>query len=163
MLHPQIRERLAELAESGDLETIEGRAFAALASLESGARCGLFLHEEGAGWAVAQGEVLAPFGDKGARAFVEVLERPRAEFDDELDRGGAGLGFEGDPLSFAFPAIELVRVVLCARAAYLCRLALLWLLPTELRDLRSEILAVAEDTTLPTEVRDLARRLVVAE
>jgi hypothetical protein len=174
MLGDGIRERLEALVEEGKNDTVEGRPFAALAVLESGARCGLYLHDEGVGWAMAQGEILAPFQEpKGARAFVEVLEQPRGEFDDAIDRGAIELGFAGDPISFAFPAIDLVRTVLGGRAtgavepaprrsAFLCRRALGWLLPSELRDLRVEIAAVADDTSLPTELRDLARRLVVA-
>lgn len=162
MLDERIRSRLEALAETGATEAVEGRAFVSLAALDSGARCGLYLHDEGAGWAMEKGGILAPFGsEKGTRAFVEVIEGPRAEFEAALDRAARDLGFEGDPLSFAFPAVELVRAVLAARTGFLCRLALLWLLPTELRELRDDIVGVAEDTSLPTELRDLARRLVV--
>jgi hypothetical protein len=62
---------------------------------------------------------------------------------------------------FAFPVADLVRAVLDKRISYLTRLALAWLRPTELRELRAEILAVSKDSFMPSPVRDLAGRLVV--
>jgi hypothetical protein len=163
MLREGMRERLEALSAAGVLETIEGRPFAAMVAFESGARCGLFLGDDGPGWALAREGVLVPFAGKGARAFIEAFEQPREELEAAIDRSAAALGLEGEPVSFSFPTVELGRVVLGARSAFLCRRALTWLLPTELRPLRGDIAAVAADGSLPSELRDLARRLIVTE
>mgnify|MGYP001025074766 CR=1 FL=1 len=63
--------------------------------------------------------------------------------------------------AWAMAVIELVRAVIAKRSSYLTRLALSFLRPSELRDLRSEILGVTQDPMMPTTVKDFAARLVV--
>jgi hypothetical protein len=162
MLGDGMRAHLEALSQAGTLEVLEGRPFAPLFSFDSGTRCGLCLGDDGAAWAVARDGVLVPFSPKAARVLVEALELPREQFEAVIDRNAAALGFEGEPVSFSFPTVELVRVVLATRSAFLCRRALNWLLPSELRPLREDIAAMAGDTSLPNELRHLARRLIVS-
>jgi hypothetical protein len=59
--------------------------------------------------------------------------------------------------------VEVIRAVLARQSSYLTRLALEWIRPTELRELRREILAVREVPNLPVAVKQYAERLVVPE
>ena len=115
------------------------------------------------GWAFAEGDRLVKFAKETARHFVEVLEHPRRELDDRIEREAASRGLPGDETLFSFPSVELVRAILETRAAHFCNIALRWLLPTELRELRADIQAVANDEELPEALRDLAAHLVVPE
>ena len=78
-----------------------------------------------------------------------------------FERGAGERGLPAQDVMFSFPAVELVGAIIATRSKYLSRMALLWLLPSELRALRSEIKAFADDTSMPIALRDLAKRLVV--
>jgi hypothetical protein len=153
-----LRQRFDELAEAGDTESFGERRFISLYTLESGARCGIV---EDLGWALAHGPELVRFAPGTEKRFVEVLEQARADFEAGLEHGAVNKGFAAQDLVWSFPAIELVRALLATGSPHFTRVALLWLLPTELRELRAEIERAADDARLPDAVRDLARRLVV--
>jgi len=65
-----------------------------------------------------------------------------------------------DDIVLAFPSISLIRAVLAHRSAYMWRLALLWLLPSEVRELREEIQRVGQERDAPRSVKDIAERLL---
>jgi hypothetical protein len=62
-----------------------------------------------------------------------------------------------------FPAVPVVRSILAKKSSYLTRLALEWVLPSERRELREEILEVTRTDNMPAQVKELARRLLVRE
>ncbi len=102
-----------------------------------------------------------PTGADNLHLFHEAIEWKRDRFDDALAETARALGLPEDALFLAFPATGVVRAVLAKRSSYMTRLALLWLLPSELRELREDILTVCRDAFMPTPVKDLAHRLVV--
>lgn len=103
------------------------------------------------------------YGPEREHVLAEVLEWKRRAFDDALEQGAAALGLPADELLVAFPAVELARAMLQHDSAYLVRLALQWLLPSELREARPDIVAVTKRSTLPRPIKELAQRLVVPE
>ncbi len=156
--------RLQEILDAGGGEPLPsgGQRFVPLITLESGARCGL--DREGA-WLLLpeDGRPAVRSAPETAHLFHEVLEQKRARFDDAVEAAARAAGLPADETVFSFPAVAVVRAVLAKQHAYLTRLALEWLLTTELRELRGEIRKVAQDTNMPLPVRDLAERLVVPE
>ena len=134
-----------------------------LMTLESGSRYGLTLVGDHPTWARDDGSAVTIFGEGTERAFVEVFEQSRSEFDTLVDSGAAQAGLPVEAALFSFPVEALVRAMLATRSAHYCRLALAWLLPSELRPLRADIAPVASDTSMPHDIRDLAERLVVPE
>jgi hypothetical protein len=151
---------LAALVAAGDAETLGKHHYVPVFTLDSGARCGLV--EDGR-WALAEGDNLVLFGDGDERAFVEVVEHRRSDVDERIELGAKALGLSVDQVLFSFPAVELTRALLATRSGHFVRLALEWLLPSELRSLRGEIAAVAADPHFQTSLRDLAQRMVVGE
>lgn len=154
-LRAEIRARIDEgRGESGD-----GAAWLPLLTLESGARYGVDadLH-----WIVAAPDS-APTRLEPATLHLlhESLESKRDHFEASLAEGARALGLPADDVVLAFPAVGLVRAVLAKRSSYMSRLALAFLLPSELRELRAEIVAVRDDTLMPKPLKDLAARLVV--
>jgi len=155
-----VRQRFDAIVEAGEAERVQERDFVSIFTLDSDLRYGLL---DDLGWAMVDGAQLIPFQRGNETAFVEVLEHPRAAFDEQLEQGAVARGFPGEAVLFSFPAAEIVTAVLAGSSQHFCRLALLWLLPTELRGLRDAILAVAQGSDWPVALRDLAQRLVVRE
>jgi hypothetical protein len=162
MTSTTLAEPLAEAFEKGRGEVAGTELFLPIVTLESGARCGL--DREGH-WLLVPGDGRAPvrFDEVSAPAFQEAIEKPRARFDEAVETAARALGLPAEEVLWSFPAVELVRAVLAKEHAYLTRLALEWIGPTELRPLRPAIVAVTKVATLPVSVRDLAKRLIVNE
>lgn len=158
-MEESIRRRLEEIAASGDA----GGApeWVPLGELPSGARFGLSTAGQ---WVLVPGDedrLPRPFDGPERGRFFECIEIPRSDFDQQLTAAAAELGLPAEWLVASFPAVELVRDVLALRTPYYLRLGLLWLLPSEMRELRDPIEAVARDGNLPQPVRALARRVTV--
>lgn len=153
-----LRARVIEVLDRGE-GTAEPR-FLPLLTLDSGARYGLNAELR---WilAAAEGGALVTIDLDTVHLLHEAIEWKRERFDEALTEAARAHGLPEDELVFAFPVAALIRAVLEKRISYLTRLALAWLRPSELRELRIEILAVAKDSFLPAPVRGLAERLVV--
>jgi hypothetical protein len=156
----RLREALGPVFEGGAGEPLLGSKFLALITLDSDTRVGL---DPEARWVVAPGDGREPFrcepGDE--HALYEVLETKRNEFEKRLAEGARGHGLSEDDVVLAFPAVEVVRAVLLKHMAYTSRLALLWLIPSELRELRGDIERVIKAKETPVSIRELASRLLV--
>jgi hypothetical protein len=151
--------QLREALDAGRGLVLGGRPALVLATLESGARVAL---DADARWFLvnAEGSVReATAGDE--HVLYEALEQKRTDFEAALEQGARAAGVDPDAVVLAFPAVAVVRAVLARRVPYLVRLALLWLLPTELRELRDDIVRVSKGSDLPLPVRELAEHLVV--
>ncbi|RLB62164.1 MAG: hypothetical protein DRI90_09705 [Deltaproteobacteria bacterium] len=155
-----VRQRFDAMVDAGDSERVQDRHFVALFTPESGLRYGLV---DDLSWAVVDGDQLTVFQRGSELAFVEVLEHRRSEFDEWLEQGAAASGFPVDEVLFSFPTTELLQVIFEGSSQHFCRMALMWLQPSELRSLRSVLLGVAESTAWPAALRELAARLVVRE
>ncbi len=163
---PEIGEALRARVTAGEIERIGVRWFSPLVSLGSGARVGLAARDGDdaiPAWAIVEGEELVEFSPERVVRFAEVIESDRATFDEQLEAAAGALGYPAEAVLFSFPAIALVRAMLEKDRAHFSRLALLWLLPTELRLLRSDIARLVDNELLPRQLRDLAERLVVPE
>ncbi len=161
-MNEQLRERIGELIESGKGQSVADTVFIPLLTLDSGSVIGL---DKEAHWVATSpdGTSVHPFGPGEEKWFYEAAENPRSDFEEQLGQGAKQAGLEADPVVFSFPSVDLVREVLGINSQYFARLGLLWLLPSELRPLRKEIVAVAENDKYPRQVRELAQRLVVPE
>ena len=82
-----VRQRFDEIVEAGEAERVQERDFVSIFSLDSDLRYGLL---DNLGWAMVDGEQLVPLQPGNENAFVEVLEHPRASFDDQLEQSGHG-------------------------------------------------------------------------
>lgn len=148
------------LVEKGKGEPFGQVRFFPLITLDSGARVGL--DQDGAFVFVrAEDPNIIPYSPEQAYVFHEVVESKRNHFDDALEESANALGLPGIDVSIAFPTLPIVRAVLAKNMHYTTRLALTFLRPTELRDMRDEIKRIAEDRYLPTGLRDFAERLLV--
>lgn len=150
-----------EALDAGRGEVVAGRRALPLLVMESGAHFALTAE---LGWLLVKpdGEVRA--ADPGDEHVLhEAIEQKRAAFELALEEAARAQGLEPDALVLAFPATRVVRAVLTRRMPYLVRLALLWLLPSELRELRADIVGVSRGHDLPLPVRELAAHLVVPE
>lgn len=156
-----LADAVREAIDAGRGATFDGRAAIPLVTLESGAVVAL-----GAdlGWLVAlpDGRVLGATGGE-EHVLHEVLEQKRDAFEAAMEQGARAAGLDADAVVLAFPATAVVRAVLARRVPFLVHLALRWLLPSELRELRADILRVATGSDLPRPVRELAEHLVVPE
>ncbi len=152
--------RARALVEEGKGEVVAGARFLPLVTLDSGARIGL--DAEGR-FAItdAEGGPTRPYADDDGHIFHEALEWKRALFDDALEEGARALGLSADEVLAAFPVTGIVRAVLSKGMHYTTRLALHWLRPSELREMRDDLLRISKDRTLPTPIRELAGRLCV--
>jgi hypothetical protein len=153
---------VAALLSAGAGEALGEARFLPLVTLDSGARCGL----DAAGrWVLVpdDGRPAVAFDPADAHLFHEVLEWKRARFDDALEAGARAAGIPHDDVVLGFPAVPIVRAVLAKEHAYLTRLALEWIAPTELRELRDAIRAAGRGPNMPLAVRQLAERLTVPE
>lgn len=152
--------QIREILEGGGGEPLGTGRFLSLVTLDSGARYGL--DHEGR-WVVVPADERppVPFTVEDAHLMHEALEWKRNRFDDAIEKAAASAGLPKDDVVYSFPVVEVIRAVLGKRSAYLTRLALEWLRPSELRELRREILEVTTALNMPLPTRDLARRLVV--
>ena len=157
-----LKERAREIFEAGGGEPVEGTKFLPLVTLESEARCGIdskltWISVPTDGRPIARGEP----GQE--HLLYEVLETKRDDFEKKLAEGARAAGLPPDDTVLAFPAVAVIRAVLEKELAYLTKLALQWALPSELRELRADILKVAAARNIPTPVKEMAKRLVVPE
>ena len=156
--------QVTELLDGGGGEPVAGGPdrFLPLVTLDSGARCGL--DREGR-WLLVPGDDRPATRHTPATAhlFHEALEWKRARFDDAIEEAARALGLPAYAVADTFPAVEVIRAVLEKEHPYLTRLALEWIRPTELRELRVELRAVTKAPNLPAPVKDLAERLIVPE
>ncbi len=95
--------------------------------------------------------------------FYEVLESRRSHFEDQLCEAARKHSLPELDLLSAFPSVEIIRGVLEKNMAHTTRLALLWALPSELRDLRSDIIKASKAKHMPAAILELCERLVVPE
>jgi hypothetical protein len=165
MTSVNLGERLAEIFDGGGGEPAPGLGEARvllLVTLDSGARLGL---DREARWVLVfdDGRPSARFAPHEAHLFHESIEWKRRRFDDALEEAAKGHGLDPFAVADAFPTIEVIRAVLAKEHPYLTRLALEWLHPTELRELRGEIRKVTRSDSMPVAVKDLAERLIVRE
>jgi hypothetical protein len=157
----ELGKRVREILDGGGGETAGEHRFLPLVTLESGARYGL---DAEARWLIVPAEGPAiRYEVAVAHLLHEALEQKRDLFDEAIEEGARARGLPVDDVLFSFPAVEVVRAVLAREHAYLTRLALQWIRPTELRELRAEIKAVTRAPTMPVPVKDLAERLIVPE
>jgi hypothetical protein len=154
--------RLVEILQAGGGEPVGTETYVRIFELGSETRYGLCADET---WTAHRPgtSVLVHLGDGTEPHFCEVVECKRAEFEELLAAGARKVGLDPDALTLSFPSVAIVRALLQRESVHYTRLGLLWLLPSELRELRPHILEVAQNRTLPTSVRDLARHLVVPE
>jgi hypothetical protein len=154
--------RLSEIFDAGGGEPAAEAQFLPLVTLDSGARCGL---DREARWLLVPDDGRPPvrFDASAAYLFHEALEWRRARFDDALEAAARAHGLPPDDVVLGFPAIYVIRAVLSKQHPYLTRLALEWVGPTELRELRIEIREVTRTANMPVAVRELAERMVVPE
>ena len=156
-----IAERFEEMKEA--LEKVEGRPFLSLLVLDSKMRYGLAEQDGKMSWARVFDGVLLLFEPKVAMRFVELCEQDRDELEDRIAAAADKLGLDGREVADSLPAVELVAALLAGRVPMICRTALSWVLPTELRALRDAVSPLATDRSLPQDVRDRAARMTVRD
>lgn len=157
----QLGARLAELIEAGAGESVGGTPFLPLLELESETRFGLTLQE---GWtAHPPDKPLVAFAEGREQEFLEAIETKRGDFEARLGEAAEEAGLPAKSVLLSFPFTALARFALTRKSPYIVRLALLWLVPSELRDLRAEIASVASDRDFPKPVRGLAEHLTVPD
>lgn len=156
----RLREALGQVFEAGGGEPLLESRFLALITLDSDTRLGLDVE---ARWVIAPADGREPFRcEPGSEhALYEVLESKRNVFEERLTEGALQHGLPSDDVVFAFPAVEVVRAVLSKGMAYTTRLALLWVIPSELRELRDDIARVSKAKETPAALKELAERLLV--
>lgn len=150
----QLVERLRALRDAGDVDEL----FVEVFTLDEDGCFGLLLDGR---WATLRDGGPVAFEPSTASVFVQLLEHGRDEIDVLMAQGAAAQGLPPEAVAESLPAVALVGAVLGMRSHHYCRLALMWLRPTELRPLRAQIAALAEDADLPEQLRALARRLTV--
>lgn len=156
----QLREKMAEIVETGVGEQLGDARWVPLTQLDSGARVGL---DGQAGWVTERPTTseLHRFSPDAAPHFAEIVEWSRDDFEERIGASARALGLDPEAVVFSFPAVALVRALLDRPSVHFVRLALLWLVPSEFREARAEIVAVATNRGMPKVVRDLAQRLTV--
>ena len=154
--------RLREVFEGGAGAFQGALRFLPLVTLESGARIAL---DPDAHWVLVPGDgrPACVYSDEAAHLMHEVIEEKRERFDDALEKKARASGLPPDDVVMGFPAVPVVRSILAKKSSYLTRLALEWVLPSERRELREEILEVTRTDNMPAQVKELARRLLVRE
>ena len=155
-------DRLAEIIQAGGGETVGSEIYVSIFRLDSDTSYGLCADET---WVAHRPDTtaLVHLGDGTEPHFCEVVECKRAQFEQLLETGAMRVGLDSELLTLSFPSVEIVRALLHTQSTHYTRLALLWLLPSELRSLRQDIVEAADNRNLPGPVRDLARHLVVPE
>lgn len=156
-----LADAVREAIDAGRGATFDGHAAIPLVTLESESVVAI---GPDLGWLVAlpDGRVRVATGGE-EHVLHEAVEQKRADFEAALERGARAAGLDPDAVVLAFPATAVVRAVLARRVPFLVHLALRWLVPTELRELRPDILRVATGSDLPLPVKELAQHLVVPE
>jgi hypothetical protein len=149
------------LLEGGGGEAAGERRVLPLVTLDSGARYAL---DGDLKWLILpeQGPPV-PFTLENAYLMHEVLEWKRDRFDTAVEDAARALGLPALEVVFTFPSVEVIRAVMARGANYLTRLALEWIRPSELRELRKDILAVTTMPGIVVPVKEFAQRLVVPE
>lgn len=161
---------LSKALSAIDSEAFGEARFVALLTLDSEMRYGLRfqLDDEGAladapVWAMHRGGELTCFSPATAKHFVEVFEHDRRDFETRLEARARELNLPDMEVVFSFPAFELVRTMMHSESQHYTRMAISWLLPSELRDLRADLIAIRDNSELSEAIRSLAERLVVSE
>jgi hypothetical protein len=156
-----------ELLQHGRGEQAGDRQFVPLILLDSGARYGIDAQGQWIALLPASSQTNPPgalvYTETDSHAFYEALEQPRSAFEARLEEGARAAGLPPEEVVLSFPASEVARAVLARQSAYLIRLALLWIHPTELRELRPDLVRLTQTPHLPTHIKELAERLIVAQ
>src|SRR6185503_3821684 len=128
---------IRSILEKGGGEVVGGLRLVPIVTLDSGARYGV---DGELRWILIP-EASAPtvIGDETVHLLHEALEWKRDRFDEAIEQAARAIGLPESDLCFAFPAVALVRAVITKGSSYLTRLALLWIRPSERRELREEI------------------------
>ncbi len=156
-----LSEAVREALDAGRGEVLGGRAVLPLVTLESGGRVAI---DAELGWSLLMPDgSVRPATAGEEHVLYEAVEQKRAEFEGAIEDAARAVGLDPDAVVLAFPSTGVVRAVLARRVPFLVSLALRWLLPSELRELRPDILRVAQGSDLPRPVRELAEHLVVPE
>ena len=155
-----LAERIAEIFAKG--EGFGEPPFLPLVTLDSEARYGLDAELR---WILAGPEGAEPLviTKSNVHLLHEALEWKRSRFDDAVAEAARAHGLPEDEVVDSFPVFDLVRALFERRVVFLTRIALAFLRPSELREVRAEILVVSKDPLMPAPIRDLATRLVVPE
>ena len=163
---------LRQQLQAEGVERAGDHPFVTIVMLDSGARLALTIpgpvddegvHIGDAQWAMVTGQELSLFEPERVIKFTELIENPRADIEERIERGAAEAGLPAESVLFSLPVVEIVRAMLAKDRPHFSRLSLLWLLPSELRALRADIAALVDNELLPRNLRDLAQRLVVPE
>jgi hypothetical protein len=157
-----LRERVQAVLDAGGGQTADGHRFLPLITLESGGRYGL---DADLRWLVVSpdGAAVSVFTPSSGHLMHEALEWKREAFDGALEAAARSFDLPVDDVVFSFPVFDVIRAVFARKSSYMTRLALQWLRPTELRELRADIKAILDQPNMPRPVKDLAERLVVPE
>jgi hypothetical protein len=161
-----VTQALRERVEAGEVERVGDEPFVCILVLDSGSRLGLTIAADDAAeaeWSMVTDGVLSRFAPERAIRFVELIENPRSEIEEGIERSAGELGLPAESVLFSLPVVELVRAMLAKNRAHFSRQCLMWLLPSELRALRAEIEAMVDNELLPRQLRELAARLVVPQ
>jgi hypothetical protein len=158
----ELASRIHDAFEKGLAQEKFGVRFLSLAKLESGTEIAF---DRSMRWLAVPSDEREPFvyGEGTEHVLTEAIESKRDDFEALLARGATALGLPPDDVVLAFPSVGLVRAVLAKPSTYLMRLALQWIHPSELRDLRADLVRVSQDKLLPRPIKDLAERLIVPE
>jgi hypothetical protein len=155
-----LAEAVTRAFEAGKAEAFGATKQLILLQLESGARLGL--DAEARFTLTAEGGEPKVLDATTARDFHELVEQSRDAFDTALEARAKELGLTPNDLVCAFPAPLIVRAILDRDFPYLSRLALLWVIPSERRELADVIARAARSERLPPSIREIAERLLVA-
>jgi hypothetical protein len=157
-----LSERVGAIIEGGGGESAGDMKFLPLITLESESRCGV---DASLRWVCAptDGRPASRCDPGNEHMLYEVLETKRDNFESKLADSAKALGLPPEEIVLAFPAIAVVRAVLEKELPYLTRLALQWILPSELRELRADIVKVTTARDIPSPIKEMAKRLVVPE
>lgn len=156
-----LKKALSALFEAGGGEMAAERRVLVLFTLDSEMR--VAIDAEARFHALAEDRPPTRFEPGTELVFCEVLETSRNRFEDRLCDAARVHSLPESDLLAAFPVLELVRSVLEKNMAHTTRLALLWVLPSELRELRADIIKASRHKDLPPAVKQLCERLIVPE
>lgn len=156
-----LRERIdALIAEESDaVRTVAGQAYVEVLALDHSYGI-VALGEEEIDWAVVEGDEIYRFMG-GEKRFVELLDIPRRDFEEQLEASARAAGLPPEDTLFSFDAPRLVETILATRSQHFCRVGLKWLLPSELRALSPAMRRLAADEDMPRDIRELAEHLAV--
>lgn len=157
-----LKQALSAIFEAGGGEDAADSRVLALAALESETRIAIDAEKR---FYALPPEGRAPFRCEPGNEymFYEVLESKRSAFEDQLCEAARKHSLPENELLSAFPSIEIIRGVLEKNMAHTTRLALLWALPSELRELRADIIKASKAKNMPAAIKQLCERMVVPE